>query len=53
MRRLRLKALVRRLYGFRWDPVRGAAVRGGAEYVRRLLLPLLPARLRLVPSGRS
>jgi uncharacterized protein (DUF2236 family) len=37
---------VRRLYGFAWDPVRGAAVRGGAEYVRRLVVPLLPAKLR-------
>lgn len=38
---------VRRLYGLRWDPVRGLAVRGGAEYVKRLLIPVLPGRLRL------
>ena len=25
---------VRRQYGFRWDPVRAVALRGGAEYVR-------------------
>ena len=41
-----LPARLRREYGFRWDPVRGLAVRGGAEYVKRLLLPVLPARLR-------
>jgi uncharacterized protein (DUF2236 family) len=41
-----LPARLRRQYGFRWDPVRGLAVRGGAEYVKRLLLPVLPARLR-------
>ena len=40
---------VRRLYGFAWDPVRGLAVRGGAEYVRRLVVPLLPPKLRFVP----
>src|SRR4051794_3232674 len=37
---------IRRLYGFAWDPLRGAAVRGGAEYVRRLVVPLLPDRAR-------
>jgi uncharacterized protein (DUF2236 family) len=37
---------IRRLYGFAWDPLRGAAVRGGAEYVRRLVVPLLPPKLR-------
>jgi uncharacterized protein (DUF2236 family) len=37
---------IRRLYGFRWDPARGLALRGGQEYARRVLLPLLPQRLR-------
>jgi uncharacterized protein (DUF2236 family) len=37
---------IRRLYGFRWDPARAAAVRGQQEYVRRLLLPTLPSRVR-------
>ena len=41
-----LPSEVRRLYGFAWDPVRGAAVRGGAVYVRRLVVPLLPRRFR-------
>ena len=44
---------VRRLYGFHWDPLRAAAVRGGQEYVRRLVLPVLPSRLRLSPSARA
>ncbi len=37
---------LRRQYGFRRDPVRAVAVHGGAEYVRRLLLPVF----RLAPS---
>jgi uncharacterized protein (DUF2236 family) len=46
---------IRRGYGFSWDPARALAVRGGAEYVRRVLVPLLPGRMRYVPSaaGRS
>jgi uncharacterized protein (DUF2236 family) len=44
---------VRRLYGFAWDPVRAVAVRGGAEYLRRLVVPLLPPKLRLTPSARA
>jgi uncharacterized protein (DUF2236 family) len=44
---------VRRMYGFRWDPLRGLAVRGGAEYLRRIVVPVLPGRLRLVPAARA
>jgi uncharacterized protein (DUF2236 family) len=46
---------IRRGYGFSWDPARALAVRGGSEYVRRVLVPLLPGRMRYVPStaGRS
>jgi uncharacterized protein (DUF2236 family) len=44
---------VRRMYGFSWDPVRGLAVAGGAEYVKRLVVPLLPGRLRYSPSARA
>lgn len=43
---------VRGAYGFRWDPVRALALRGSAEYVKRVVIPLLPSRLRLVPSAR-
>jgi uncharacterized protein (DUF2236 family) len=37
---------IRRQYGLRWDPVRAATLRLGAEYTRRLLVPVLPANLR-------
>ncbi len=37
---------LRREYGLRWDPARTLMVAGGAEYVKRLVVPLLPARLR-------
>jgi len=40
---------IRRGYGLSWDPVREALRRGGAEYAKRVLLPLLPAALRNVP----
>jgi uncharacterized protein (DUF2236 family) len=43
---------IRRGYGFSWDPARALAVRGGAEYVKRVLVPLLPPSLRYVP-GRA
>ena len=43
---------LRRQYGFAWDPVRAVAVRGGAEYAKRFLVPLLPQRLRVVRSAR-
>jgi uncharacterized protein (DUF2236 family) len=39
---------IRRLYGFSWDPARGLALRGGAEYAKRVLVPLLPGRIRYV-----
>jgi uncharacterized protein (DUF2236 family) len=42
-----LPADIRRGYGLRWDPARSVALHGGAEYVRRVLVPLLPERLRL------
>jgi uncharacterized protein (DUF2236 family) len=46
---------IRRQYGFSPLPpviVRKALVAGGAEYVKRAVIPFLPARLRLVP-GRA
>ena len=42
---------IRRQYGFSPLPppiVRKAIVAGGAQYVRRAVVPLLPKRLRLV-----
>jgi uncharacterized protein (DUF2236 family) len=44
---------IRRLYGFSWDPARGLALRGHTEYARRLLVPLMPARLRYVSRQGS
>jgi uncharacterized protein (DUF2236 family) len=48
-----LPADIRRQYGFSWDPARALALRGGAEYVKRVLVPLLPDRVRLVTSARA
>jgi len=44
---------LRRQYGLSWDPLRALAVAGGAEYVKRVLVPLLPQRVRYVPSARA
>ncbi len=47
---------IRRQYGFRSlppDAVRSAMVAGGAEYVKRAVIPLLPAKLRYVPDRGS
>jgi uncharacterized protein (DUF2236 family) len=47
---------IRREYGFSALPpatVRRALVAGGAEYVKRAVIPLMPERLRLVPSARA
>lgn len=41
-----LPGRLRRAYGLRWDPVCGLVHWGGAQYTRRLLMPLLPGRLR-------
>jgi uncharacterized protein (DUF2236 family) len=46
---------LRREYGFSPLPpaaVRRAIVAGGAEYVKRAVIPLIPDRLRLVPAAR-
>ncbi len=44
---------VRRQYGFSWDPLRSAALHGGAEYVRRVVVPVLPERVRMIPLARA
>ena len=44
-----LPADLRRQYGFSWDPVRAAALHGGAGYVKRVLVPALPLNLRMLP----
>jgi len=48
-----LPARVRKGYGLRWDPARTLALRANQEYVRRLVLPFLPERVRLVASART
>ena len=48
-----LPGRVRRAYRLGWDPARELALRGGAEYTRRVLVPLLPHRVRLVASARA
>jgi uncharacterized protein (DUF2236 family) len=42
---------LRREYGLPWDPVRAALVGASREATRRVLMPLLPARVRTVPAG--
>ena len=47
---------IRRQYGFSAMPpaaVRRALVAGGAEYVKRAVIPLMPEGLRLVPAARA
>jgi uncharacterized protein (DUF2236 family) len=41
-----LPSKIRRQYGFGWDPLRGLALRSHTEYAKRLLVPLLPGRIR-------
>jgi uncharacterized protein (DUF2236 family) len=41
-----LPARIRRQYGLWWDPGRSFLLRAGAESSRRLLVPVLPGRLR-------
>ncbi len=48
-----LPAKLRRQYGLTWDPLRSLALRGGAEYAKRVLVPLAPQRLRFVSSART
>ena len=47
---------MREQYGFAPLPpafVRKAMVAGGAEYVKRVVVPFLPDRLRLTPAARA
>jgi uncharacterized protein (DUF2236 family) len=48
-----LPAPVRRMYGFGWDPVRALALHGGAEYLKRVVVPVLPERVRMLPVARA
>ncbi len=44
---------LRRQFGLSWDPLRALMLRGGAEYAKRVLVPLAPGRLRFVSSARQ
>jgi uncharacterized protein (DUF2236 family) len=47
---------IRRQYGFAALPpvwMRRALVAGGAEYVKRVIVPLLPSGIRFVPAARA
>ena len=48
-----LPASLRRQYGLWWDPGRSLVLWGGAQYTRRVVVPLLPRRVRLVASARA
>jgi uncharacterized protein (DUF2236 family) len=48
-----LPVQLRRQYGITWDPLRTLMLRGGAEYAKRVLVPLAPGRLRFVSSARA
>ena len=48
-----LPSRLRRQYGLRWNPLRSLALRGGAEYAKRVLVPLAPEGLRYTPSARA
>jgi len=48
-----LPAELRRQYGLSWGPLRALMLSGGAEYAKRVLVPLAPRRVRLVASARS
>ena len=44
---------IRSQYGFSWDPLRSVALHGGAEYLKRIVVPVLPERMRMLPITRS
>jgi uncharacterized protein (DUF2236 family) len=48
-----LPPTLRRQYRFLWDPLRAAALHGGAEGMKRLVVPFAPQRLRLIPQARG
>lgn len=48
-----LPPTIRRMYGFSWDPVRSVALHGGAEYVKHVLVPVLPERIARMQPARA
>jgi uncharacterized protein (DUF2236 family) len=45
-----LPGKIRRQYRLGWDPMRAVTLRLGAESARRLLVPVLPGRVRYRPA---
>jgi uncharacterized protein (DUF2236 family) len=48
-----LPGRIRRQYDLGWDPVRGLMLRVGAEYTKRVLVPVLPRRVRYATARRA
>ena len=44
---------IRRQYGFSWDPMKALTLRAGQEYTRRVVVPVLPRRMRFGPVARA
>lgn len=44
---------LRRQYRLPWDPLRSLALAGGAQYIKRVLVPVAPDRLRFIPQARA
>ena len=44
---------VRRMYGFCGTRARSLALHGGAEYVKRVVVPMLPGRIARLPQARA
>ena len=44
---------LRRAYRLGWDPARQLVLAGGAEYTRRVLIPLLPGRVRYLDRAAA
>lgn len=45
-----LPARIRRQYGLWWDPLRSVLLHAGAESTKRVVMPVLPGKLRQRPS---
>jgi uncharacterized protein (DUF2236 family) len=45
-----LPGKIRRQYGLGWDPFRTVLLNAGAESTKRVLVPILPGKLRFRPS---
>jgi len=46
-----LPSKIRRQYGLWWDPIRSVMLNAGAQSTKRVLVPILPGKLRFRPSA--